>query len=84
MYAHSKEIKYTMCTLKSLKQIMDHKKSKCTHVHDYTLPNVHNCTPHPVDIGFVLELIIDITAKVLVFFAVQALPHCILDHCKIK
>ena len=73
-----------MCTLKSLKQIMDHKNSKCTHVDDYTLPNVHNFTPHPVDIVFVLELIIDIMAKVLVVFIVQAVPHCILDHCKIK
>ena len=73
-----------MCTLRSLKQIMDHRKAKCTHVNDDTLQNVHYFTPHPVDVVFVLELIIDITAKVLVVFAVQALPHCILDHCKIK
>ena len=67
-----------------LKQIMDHRKSKCTHVNDYTLQNVHYFTPHPVDIVFVLELIIDIMAKFLVFVVVQALPHCILDHCQIQ
>ncbi len=73
-----------MCTLRSLKEKMDHRKSKCTHVNDYIQQNVHYFTTHPVDFVFVLELLLDILAKVLVVFAVQAMPHCILDHCKVN